>query len=231
MATGARSPSDRLIRHQLVDRVYHWTMAASVLVLLGTSFLPIVGLKFPWIDAHWIAGVVLTVAVAYHMVRALFWQDPRSMLIGLRDLRAAGQATQWVLRRRAEAPDRPGRYPLLQKLYHHGVAILILLTVVTGIAMMVKIDGPFWTRDPYLLSSGTWAVIYVVHDLTAMAVLAAVMVHIYFAVRPEKLWITRSMIFGWITRSDYLAHHDPALWQAETVEEGKRAGDGVAPER
>ncbi|OGA25997.1 MAG: hypothetical protein A3I01_08355 [Betaproteobacteria bacterium RIFCSPLOWO2_02_FULL_65_24] len=228
MATGEHRPSDRLIRHRLVDRVYHWTMAASVLVLL-TSFLPIVGLKFPWIDAHWIAGVVLTVAVAYHMVRALFWQDPRSMLIGLRDLRAAVQATQWVLRRRAEAPDRPGRYPLLQKLYHHGVAILILLTVVTGIPMMAKIDGPFWTRDPYLLSSGTWAAIYVVHDLAAMAVLTGVMIHVYFAIRPEKLWITRSMIFGWITRSDYLTHYDPALWQAETVDESKRAA--VAPER
>ena len=152
------------------------------------------------------------------------------MLIGLRDLRAAVQATQWVLRLRAQTPDRPGRYPLLQKLYHHGIAILILLTVVTGIPMMAKIDGPFWTRDPYLLSNGTWAVIYVVHDLAAMAVLAAVMIHVYFAIRPEKLWITCSMIFGWITRSDYLAHHDPALWQAATVDEGKRAADAAVPE-
>ena len=231
MATGEHSPSDRLIRHRLVDRVYHWTMAASVLVLLGTSFLPIFGLKFPWIDAHWIAGVVLALAVVYHMVRALVWQDPRSMLIGARDLRTAAQSSRWVLRRRAEAPDRPGRYALLQKLYHHGVATLTLLAVATGIVMMAKIDGPFWTRDPYLLSSGTWAVIYVVHDLAAMAVLAAVMIHVYFAIRPEKLWMTRSMILGWITRSDYLAHYDPALWQAESVDQRKRTAGAAAPER
>jgi len=231
MATDEHSPSDRLIRHRLVDRVYHWTMAASVLVLLGTSFLPIFGLKFPWIDAHWIAGVVLTVAVAYHMVRALLWQDPRSMLIGLRDLRTAVQATQWVLRRRAQPPDRPGKYPMLQKLYHHGIAMLILLAVATGLIMMAKIDGPFWTRDPYLLSSGTWAAIYVVHDLAAMAVLAAVMIHVYFAIRPEKLWMTRSMILGWITRSDYLAHYDPAFWEAEAVDRGQRAADPVPRKR
>jgi len=231
MATGEHGPSDRLIRHELVDRVYHWTMAASVLILLGTSFLPIFGLKFPWIDAHWIAGIVLAVAVAYHAVRALLWQDPRSMQIGLRDLRVALQATQWVLRRRAHAPDRPGRYALLQKLYHHGVAILILLAVATGLMMMAKIDGPFWTRNPYLLSSGIWAAIYVVHDLAAMAVLSAVMIHLYFAIRPEKLWMTRSMISGWITRADYLAHYDPALWQAETVEQGKGTAEAVAPER
>lgn len=229
MATDARNPSDRLIRHQLIDRVYHWTMAASVLVLLGTSFLPIAGFKFPWIDAHWIAGVALSLAVAYHMVRALFWQDPRSMLIGLSELRAAVQAVQCVLRRRAATPNRPGRYPLLQKLYHHGIALLILLTMATGIIMMVKIDGPFWTRDPYLLSTGTWAVIYVVHDLAAMAVLAGIMIHVYFAIRPEKLWITRSMILGWITRSDYVAHYDAALWRVETVDED--ATKAVAPER
>jgi hypothetical protein len=44
-----------------------------------------------------------------------------------------------------------------------------------------------------------------------------VMVHIYFAVRPEKLWITRSMIRGWITRHELNDHHDPRQWQGEGV--------------
>ncbi|MBT4718824.1 MAG: cytochrome b/b6 domain-containing protein, partial [Rhodospirillaceae bacterium] len=33
--------------------------------------------------------------------------------------------------------------------------------------------------------------------------LAMIIIHIYFAIRPEKLWITRSMIWGWITRAEY----------------------------
>jgi len=228
-ASGELNLPERLIRHQLVDRLYHWTMAVTVLVLLGTSFLPIWGLKFPWIDAHWIAGVLLTLFVACHMVRALFWQDPRSMLIGVRDWRGMVQATQWLLRRRKEAPERPGRYPLLQKLYHHGIALFVLLILATGIAMMAKIDGPFWTRNPYLLSSDTWAAIYVVHDLAAMLVLAALIIHIYFALRPDKLWNTRAMIFGWIKRSDYVGHYDPELWRAEALDEGTRSNAAVAP--
>jgi len=231
MTTGEHGPSDRLIRHKLVDRVYHWTMAVCVLVLLGTSFLPIIGLKFPWIDAHWIAGWVLTAVVAFHIVRALFWQDWRSMLVGARDLHAARRSARWALGKSEQPPDRPGRYPLLQKLYHHAIAFLILCAVVTGILMMAKIDGPFWTRNPYLLSTGTWAVIYVVHDLAAMAVLSAVIIHIYFAIRPEKLWMTRSMFLGWITRTDYQAHYDPALWQPEALDEGKRIAGAAAPER
>jgi hypothetical protein len=39
-----------------------------------------------------------------------------------------------------------------------------------------------------------------------------VIAHVYFAVRPEKRWITKSMIVGWITRRQYLEHHDPDRW-------------------
>ncbi len=206
--------ADVVIRHKLPDRIYHWTMAASVLVLLGTAFLPIAGLKFPWVTAHWIAGILLGAIVLIHIVRALIWQDRASMWLGLADIRRSIQSTKWILRMRREAPDRPGKYPILQKLYHHGIAVIVLTLVGTGAVMMVKIDTPFWQRDPYLLSAKTWGWIYVAHDLAALAVLALVMIHIYFAIRPEKLWITRSMILGWITRREYTEHHDPEIWNA-----------------
>jgi hypothetical protein len=42
-----------------------------------------------------------------------------------------------------------------------------------------------------------------------------VIAHVYFAVRPEKWWITKSMVLGWITRRQYLEHHDPHRWAVE----------------
>ena len=66
---------ERVLRHQLADRLYHWTMAAALLVCLFTAFLPILGWKFEWVTARWIAGIVLTAAVLFHMVRAVVWQD------------------------------------------------------------------------------------------------------------------------------------------------------------
>jgi formate dehydrogenase subunit gamma len=42
-----------------------------------------------------------------------------------------------------------------------------------------------------------------------------VIAHIYFALRPEKLWITKAMIFGTITRREYLENHDPDRWVTE----------------
>ncbi len=52
------------------------------------------------------------------------------------------------------------------------------------------------------------------HGLASVGLVALVISHIYFAIRPEKLWITRSMIFGWIDRRHYIEHHDPERWAA-----------------
>jgi hypothetical protein len=58
----------------------------------------------------------------------------------------------------------------------------------------------------------TWGFMYVLHGLAGVRVIALVMVHVYFAIRPEKLDITKSMIFGSMRREFYLKHYDPQLW-------------------
>ena len=47
---------------------------------------------------------------------------------------------------------------------------------------------------------------------TSYAAAALILVHIYFGVRPEKQPITKSMIFGWMSREFYLEEHDPKRW-------------------
>ena len=42
----------------------------------------------------------------------------------------------------------------------------------------------------------TWGMMYVLHGLAGVGLIALIMVHVYFGVRPEKLPITKSMIFG-----------------------------------
>jgi len=53
-STGGSATVDRIVRHASADRLLHWIMAACVLTLLGTAFLPIVGVKFEWVTIHWI---------------------------------------------------------------------------------------------------------------------------------------------------------------------------------
>ena len=71
MPDGAR----RLTRHALADRLLHWCMAIGTLILLGTAFLPILGIEFAWVTIHWVSGIALTVFLIAHTVRAAFWQD------------------------------------------------------------------------------------------------------------------------------------------------------------
>ena len=80
--------------------------------------------------------------------------------------------------------------------------------------MMVRVRTPFFTRNPYVLSDTAWGFTYVVHGLAGVSLVGLVMAHVYFAVRPEKWWITKSMLVGWITRRQYLEHHDPERWIA-----------------
>ncbi len=206
------SVPERVLRHTLSARVFHWLMAAAMLVLLITAFFPIIGIRFSWVTIHWIAGIGLLLTVVYHVIRATVWQDLWSMWIGRADLEDGSRGVRRFFRRSGLPPAKPGKYPLDHKLYHHVIAVVTIAAIATGLLMMVRVDTPFWARNPYLLSDQVWGVVYVVHGLSGVALITLILVHIYFAVRPEKWWITLSMINGWVGRKEYLAHHDPNRW-------------------
>ncbi len=218
LATGKWEPmtdrSQRVIRHRRVDRLYHWLMAISVIVLTATAFLPIFGIKFAWLDIHWITGVGLAALVLIHVVRAIVWQDWRNMWIGITDLRDLWRSVYRLLGGRGATPSLPGKYDAAQKLYHFGVAIVVLAVVGSGLLMLLKIDTPLWRRNPYWFSSDTWGVIYVIHGMASMAIVAIVIIHIYFALHPDQWYLARSMFRGWISREEYSEHHDAARWKA-----------------
>ena len=53
-----------------------------------------------------------------------------------------------------------------------GIAILVLSIVASGLLMLLKIDTPFWRRNPYWFDADyAWGVIYAVHGFAAMALL------------------------------------------------------------
>ena len=200
----------RVQRHAFVDRAFHWLSAGAVLVLMATALLPILGIEFAWVTIHWVAGIMLAILTAFHVVRASIWQRIGTVWVGLRDLREGWSA----LRSTAEAKVG-GKYSLAQKAIHNAFAVVLLTAVVTGALMLVKIDTPWWERDPYWLSDAAWAVIYVLHDLASLCLVTMVMLHVYFALRPEKLYLLRSMLRGWITRTEYEHHYDQSRWSAE----------------
>jgi cytochrome b subunit of formate dehydrogenase len=217
---------ERIERHSLSSRVFHWTMSVAMLVLLITAFVPVMGLQFAWVELHWMAGVLLIATIVYHIIHAIGWQDFWSMFqLGVGEGIAH---LKHIISPKAPEPPKAGKYPFDHRLYHHAIVIVSLAATVTGVLMMVRIDTPFWTRNPYLLSDSVWGVMYVVHGLAGVSLILLVASHIYFAVRPEKRWITWSMIRGWIDREHYLAHHDPAKWPVEGTTKVESGGGTLA---
>ena len=208
------STADRIVRHASADRVLHWVTAACVLTLLGTAFLPIVGVEFGWVTIHWITGLVLGVAVLLHIVRVVVRGTWGAMWIGRADLADAADVVGAAFRRSLPT-RRPGKYSVAQKLIHLAFAVVVLTTLVTGSLMLLRIDTPWWQRNPYLLADATWGIVYVLHGLAALMLVTMVMMHVYFALRPEKLMFTRAMLLGWITRRELAEHHDPERWQVD----------------
>jgi cytochrome b subunit of formate dehydrogenase len=204
-----------ILRHALADRLFHWLTAACVLVLLATAFLPILGVNFGWVTPHWITGLVLILAVLFHLVRSLFWRSWRTVMIFRADIVEAAGIVRGALRLRGETAAKPGKYSFAQKLIHLCFAVVVLAVSVTGGLMLAHVETPWWRPNAYLLSDASWGIVYVVHDLSALLLITMVMTHVYFALRPEKLFFTRAMIRGWITRAEYEAHHDPNRWQVD----------------
>ncbi len=211
-----------ILRHSFVSRMFHWVMAFSMLTLLFTAFLPIIGVQFAWVWWHWMAGILLTASIMFHIVHATFVLDFWSIWIGPRDI---PEFKAEMLREVGiDAPGpKPGKYPLGNRLYHLAVMVAGLSVIATGILMMWRVRTGIVERNPYILTDATWGVMYVLHGLAGVGFVGLVIAHIYFALRPEKLWITKSMIFGTITRRQYLEHHDPDRWVAES-----KSGSDVA---
>jgi cytochrome b subunit of formate dehydrogenase len=104
-----------------------------------------------------------------------------------------------------------------------------LSAIVTGVFMMFRVRTLFFSRNPYLFGDMTWGLMYVLHGLAGVGLLALIMAHVYFGLRPEKRAITKSMIFGWMSRDFYLKEHDTQRWPVETSTSSPTSG-GEEPE-
>jgi len=211
----ARVP-ERIPRHTLAARLFHWVMAASMFALLITAFLPKVGIQFNWVLYHWIAGLVLTVSILFHIIHATFFLDFWSIWPDKTDLIDAKNRTLRFFGKDAPLPSKFAKYPLENKLYHGVVMLAGLAVILTGLLMMKRVETGIFVRNPYLFSDMTWGMMYVLHGLAGVGFIALTIMHVYMGVRPEKFPITKSMIFGWMSRDFYLEEHDTGRWAVKS---------------
>lgn len=197
------STGKKVKRHDIIDRAFHWIMAGSVLTLIVTGILPIIGVRIAWLDIHWIAGLVLTFVCLFHIVRALFWQDFKSMLLGPADFKEPFDET-----------IKPGKYSFEQKGMHWAMTVLVLAVIATGVILFMQMDTPWWDRVSQT-NEAALGIYFLLHGTATLGLVAFTAIHIYFAVRPEKIFYTRSMVTGYISEDEMKANHDTSKWKSE----------------
>ena len=171
---------------------------------------------------------MLTVSILFHIVHASFFLDFWSIWPDKTDLRDSMNRLLRFFGKPAPPPSKFAKYPLENKLYHGVIMLAGLAVIVTGLFMMKRVQTGIFTRNPYLFSDMTWGLMYVLHGLAGVGLIALMMVHVYMGLRPEKLPITKSMIFGWMSRDFYLEEHDPERW---AVKQTRRHEGGLCRKR
>src|SRR5579872_2343753 len=221
----AASIPKRVPRHSLAARLFHWIMAAAMLTLLVTAFLPKVGVQFNWVPIHWIAGLVLTASIIFHVIHASFFMDFWAIWPNKQDLEEGTNRMKRALGQDAPPPRRFAKYPIENKMYHGIIVLTGLAVILTGVFMIFRVRTGIFPRNPYLFGDMTWGLMYVLHGLAGVGLIALVIVHIYFAMRPEKFVLTKSMAFGTLPKEYYLSHYDTERWVVSESAMSEGAGD------
>jgi cytochrome b subunit of formate dehydrogenase len=196
----------RVLRHAAIDRLLHWVMAASILTLMVTGTAPILGVRIAWLQIHWIAGLLLTFFVIFHIIRSCFWKDFKSIVLVPKDFAEP-----------FDSAKKPGKYSFEQKGMHWAVTVIVLAVIATGILLLLQIDTPFWDRTNSM-PEDQLGLMFLLHGLSTLALVALVATHIYFSLRPEKLFYTRSMISGWMSEDEMTANHDTNRWSPKEAD-------------
>lgn len=223
---------DEVDRFTLAQRASHWIMAIAVFALMLSGFVimntdvtlrAIPGLS--WLNLHIISAIVLIGYTVFHIGHVAYKGTWSKMWFGVRDIKDLWRRFTNLIGLTDEYP-RQFEYPSAQKLLHWGVTLATLGVIVTGLVLLRRVSlEPLWsaTREFGFLgvqfglgtadAMGLVSWSFVLHDLAAIGLLALVMGHVYFALRPNEWGITKSMITGRVSVEHYAEKYSPKSWQ------------------
>ncbi len=236
-AARLRSTVRPVVRMSASQRWQHFVLASSFIVLAITGF----ALKFPdsWIAkvlgsnesfrrwTHRIAGILLLVVGAYHVIYILATRDGRKLVRDLfpvkKDLADVWQAVRYLTGMSSEKP-KIGRFGYAEKMEYWAVVWGTIIMGVTGLAIWMKIDVTAY------LPRWVVAVATTIHYYEAvLACLAIIVWHFYHVMfDPDVYPLNTACLDGKISE-EFQAHEHPLESNQETpradipsaLEEGK----------
>ena len=157
---------ERVPRHSLVARAFHWVMAISMFALLihGVSAQGGRQIRLGHVSLDRRPGAD-RIRSLFHIVHASFFLDFWSIWPDKIDLRDAKRRMMRAFGKDAPPPDRFAKYPLENKFYHAVILLAGLAVIITGVFMMKRVNTGIFVRNPYLFGDMTWGMMYVLHGI------------------------------------------------------------------
>lgn len=226
---GAALPAGiaRVERYELGARLYHWgnfALMAALLLSGAALFEPAIpGLSSSWISwllIHEVSAGLFILGLIAHIVMAFLRADARSMWFRRADWSDAARDIRFYGTGRRVAGAPLGKFDVWQKLYHALLAVLALVSIVTGVSLFLSAEA-LWTFDHAWLR---WQ--RLLHQAAAIAFAGAILGHVYVRLLRQHWPKLIAMFSGNLTREAFEREHDAHRWQpprADASHEERRA--------
>ena len=193
----------RIIRQSLSNRIIHWLVALSTFVLLFTGFgqmpmyqrygvsaLPSLGWSANYnttLYVHYLAGIILVFALAYHLVYHLIRRD-FDLLPRRGDLKESAQVIG-AMCKLCKAPECD-KYLGEQRLAYAFIGINLLLVVVTGFIKVIKnLPGVNLDQTGLIISTS-------IHNVAAFMLVIGIVGHLVAFAFKENRALLPAIFYG-----------------------------------
>ena len=204
---------EEIVRHRLLSRVIHWSVAVFMMLSLFTG-LPIWTPVFGWMA--YLFGGLAVCRWLHPWVGVLFFVSSAAMFFHwLKEMRLERREWNWLgpklfqYMRYQSDDSQTGKYNGGQKLFFFAAALAALVLMLSGFVLWFPLD---FTQP---LREASW----VLHDIAFILFTIAVFGHIYLGTAAEPGTFA-AMTRGTVTKKWARFHHP--RWYREVTGEGTR---------
>jgi len=213
--SAADSQEEEIQRHNLFQRIYHWSNAVAVIILIISGWMIYQpravpapeGTAFDWFFWHRWGVALLLVALAFHTVYESFIARGSNPMAVNRSEAGKFLTIFKNFFGLSRLYPRATKYHSGQIFFHWAVAGNLFALILTGFVIW----KPFRDFLPLSLFGLGWDFIFtcrLFHGFFSATLIASLMGHIYFALFIKKNWPeAKSMFTGRISLREYLGSH------------------------
>ena len=176
-----------------------------------------------WLRLHELFAGLFAVGVLLHVGFSLLQGEPRSMWFEPRDWKDLWQMGGYLFGKNHGYPHF-GKYDVVQKLYHLGLAVSVAVSAFSGSLLSLNAEDITNFSHNWLKWQRS------LHDTSSCVIVGMVAMHAYIRLLKANWPTLAAMITGAISSEYFRRHHDYNRWSPREVSNSNGRVDSAAPD-